>query len=158
MKCTNCGENDAYYHYKYNINGKITEAHLCPDCARKLEGTGELKELNDAFAEVDSMFDDFDRMMQNMWSTPFMGRRLSPFGSYYMPSMVMPRIGTTQRTATNETAETKTETKTERDGIDPELSRKREINALREEMKAAAEREDYEKAAELRDKIKNLES
>ena len=41
--------------------------------------------------------------------------------------------------------------------VDPEIARRREINMLREQMKAAAEKEDYEKAAEIRDKLKELE-
>lgn len=154
MKCTNCGENNACYHYKYNINGKITEAHLCPDCARKMEGTGELKELNDAFAEFDNMFTGFDRMMDNIWGGSFFGRGLSPFSSFGIPSMTMPRI---RIGIPAEKAQEKAETKTQNPAVDPELSKKREINALREQMKAAAENEDYEKAAEIRDKIKKLE-
>ena len=38
MKCTNCGKNNASYHYRYNINGTVTEAHLCPECAAKALG------------------------------------------------------------------------------------------------------------------------
>ena len=33
MKCDRCGKNEATFHYKTNINGRVTEAHLCPDCA-----------------------------------------------------------------------------------------------------------------------------
>ncbi len=35
MKCDRCGKNDATFYYKSNINGRVTETHLCPDCARR---------------------------------------------------------------------------------------------------------------------------
>jgi protein-arginine kinase activator protein McsA len=41
--------------------------------------------------------------------------------------------------------------------VDEEMKRRREINILRERMRVAAEAEEYEKAAELRDAIKKLE-
>jgi protein arginine kinase activator len=40
---------------------------------------------------------------------------------------------------------------------DAELSRRRELNALREQLKIAVEAEEFEKAAELRDKIREFE-
>ena len=48
----------------------------------------------------------------------------------------------------------KPEVKTE---ADPEIVKRREINAIRHQMKMAAEAEDFEKAAELRDKIRGME-
>ena len=36
MKCDRCGKNEATFHYKTNINGRVTEAQLCPDCARAI--------------------------------------------------------------------------------------------------------------------------
>lgn len=158
MKCTNCGNNNACYHYKYNINGNITEAHLCPDCAAKMEGNGEFKELNDMFGQFDSMFSGFDRMFNNVFSDPFFGRTFSPFRSFGMPTLVMPRIAFAVPANATQTEE-KTETGNKADPrVDPELSKKREINALREEMKAAAEAENYEKAAEIRDKLRKMEN
>jgi excinuclease UvrABC helicase subunit UvrB len=41
--------------------------------------------------------------------------------------------------------------------VDAEMQKRREINAIREQMRIAAENEDFEKAAELRDKIKKME-
>ena len=36
MKCENCGKNEVTFVYQSNINGKITEKHLCSECAEKL--------------------------------------------------------------------------------------------------------------------------
>ena len=32
MKCEHCGKNEATFYYKSNINGNVTEHHLCGDC------------------------------------------------------------------------------------------------------------------------------
>lgn len=36
MKCQHCNKNEATTYFKQNINGQITEMHLCEDCAREL--------------------------------------------------------------------------------------------------------------------------
>ena len=43
-------------------------------------------------------------------------------------------------------------------GANPELVRRRELNALREEMSLCIKEENFEKAAEIRDKIRSLEN
>ncbi len=73
MKCTNCGMNNASYHYRYNINGKVTEAHLCPDCAAKMEGKIDGFDFNEAF-------DSFDRIFDDMWSGFFTRPLFGSFG------------------------------------------------------------------------------
>ncbi|MBR7082111.1 MAG: UvrB/UvrC motif-containing protein [Oscillospiraceae bacterium] len=142
MKCENCGKHEANYHYTSNINGAVTEKHLCSECA------GKLGLETDIFAGGGDMFES---MIAGMFGR---SRRLfdafSPFSgmSFSMPTMLLPRI----------------EIKLENNGkeaesaADPELKKAREINALRAQMSAAAEKEDFEKAAEIRDRIRELES
>ena len=36
MRCDRCGRNEATFYYKSNINGKVTQIHLCPQCAEEL--------------------------------------------------------------------------------------------------------------------------
>ena len=36
MRCDRCGKNEATFYYKSNINGKVTQIHLCPQCAEEL--------------------------------------------------------------------------------------------------------------------------
>ena len=43
MKCDRCGKNEATFHYKTNINGRVTEAHLCSDCARAMGYAGPVE-------------------------------------------------------------------------------------------------------------------
>ena len=165
MKCTNCGKNNASYHYKYNINGNVTEAHLCPDCAAKLAPEKEFA------ARTNSMFRDFfndsffgdsfldDGFFGNsMFGQSPMRSMFAPIMTFGIPAMLMPGMeirythpGQVQETGSGEIGSDNNVK------VDPELSRKREINALRHQMKAAAKAEDYEKAAELRDKLRELE-
>ncbi|MBQ7499620.1 MAG: UvrB/UvrC motif-containing protein [Clostridia bacterium] len=35
MLCQNCKKKEAAFYYKQNVNGQISEVHLCADCARK---------------------------------------------------------------------------------------------------------------------------
>ena len=36
MKCSNCGKNNANVSFNQNINGEVTNLHLCEECAHKL--------------------------------------------------------------------------------------------------------------------------
>lgn len=140
MKCTNCGKNEANYHYTSNINGNVTERHLCSECAGKLGHEYDL-------------FEDMDNMFENMLSG-FFGRRsmLSPWGGFsrmMTPTLLMPRVEIVLKNEQQNAAET---------AADPEMQKAREINMLKSQMKEAAEQEDFEKAAEIRDQIKKLET
>lgn len=145
MKCENCGKYEADYHYTSNINGNVTEKHLCSECARKL-GYG-----SDMFYNTGSLIDD---MFDGFFST---GRRsMTPFGTLgmTMPAMLIPQIyinmdGGIPIAAPSEEKNT---------AADPEMKKMREMNILKNQMKTAAENEDFEKAAEIRDKIKKLEN
>ena len=33
MKCENCGKNEVAFVYQSNVNGHVTEKHLCAGCA-----------------------------------------------------------------------------------------------------------------------------
>ena len=161
MKCTNCGKNNASYHYRYNINGTVTEAHLCPECAAKMapnmqlaSGGGMLDSMMRNFFNDDFFGSGF--FGNSLLGDGFFGRSMfSPMMTFGIPAMLMPGVeirypsqGQPQEAPAQEQNNSQ---------VDPELSKRREINALREQMKAAAEAEDYEKAAQLRDQLHKLE-
>lgn len=154
MKCENCGRNEANYHYSSNINGKITEKHLCSECAGKLEtGSDAFAEISEAFEDMFSGFFGSRSIFGDSVLSPFSGMRLR------MPSMMMPRL---ELRIDDGSLETRKEEKNEKTdaasaAADPELKKRREINMLREQMKTAAEREDFEEAARLRDKLREME-
>ncbi|MDR1328693.1 MAG: UvrB/UvrC motif-containing protein [Oscillospiraceae bacterium] len=146
MKCQNCGKNEASFFQRININGNVTETHLCSECAEKLgylDARGfTAKSLFDGFfdepAGVSGFFDAF----------PAAGARMP--GPYNMPRAYMPGHGAAPEAARAAAAEAIPP-------ADAELSRLREINLLRERMRAAAAKEDFEQAMQIREEIKELE-
>ena len=146
MNCDNCKKNEATCHYRMNINGRRAEYHLCADCAREMGIESDV-------------FSDFGSMFRDMFGDFFGGgRALSPWEDFgfRMPTMTVPRLEilldgcpeTSREEQKNDEAK----------GTDPEMSRKRQLNVLRREMKRAAAEENFEKAAEIRDQIRKMES
>lgn len=154
MKCEKCGKNEVNYYYSSNINGKVTERHLCSECAAEFERSKDYFNNNDVFTEMENMFSGM--FGRNTFMNPW-----NDFG-FQMPTMLLPRInimlgGHPAGDVYMDKPEVEEE-KTEKREIDPKMSKRRQLNALRHQMKEAARHEDYEKAAELRDKIKELEN
>ncbi len=153
MKCSHCGKNEVSFTYTSNINGKITREQLCSECAQKL-----------GYADsMGSMFARTERMMNRMMGD-FFGRSLMPFSPFGLPSaerFALPGAGENEPAAERPEASVHPGVEQERDeehgAADPEMSRRRRINALRHQMHAAADREDYETAARLRDELRQLE-
>ena len=168
MKCDKC-ENEAVLHYQSNVNGKRTEYHLCQDCANK-EGFGEMLNFRPAERMMNSFFSDpfFSRpmsLMDNFFSDPFGSLSDGFFGRGLMaPTLSLPHVRVRvddpedycQGTC-NTTKSTEEKTDNIPDDAGEEIRRKREIHALKHQMKAAVKAEEFEKAAELRDKIRELE-
>ncbi len=168
MKCTNCGKNNAVAHYRFELNGEVQEAHLCAECAAKLQPEREfVSGANDLFGDLfDGGFfggDIFGRrlpgsgMLRGFLGTDpfesFFGRAmtLNPFAMLGVPHIEIsfPDAGNTDNRTGGESAKSGV--------VDPELSKKRELNALREQLRLAVEKEEYEKAAELKAKLRALE-
>ena len=132
MKCENCGRNDATFYYRSNVNGRVSEAHLCGDCASAL---GYRTELSGAWDDLLSLLprvaggEDFAPSF-----TPAAHRALH----------ILPSEEEHEQPLLSEQEQR-------------ELRRKRERNALRVALDEALEQEDYEQAAKLRDELKRLE-
>ena len=149
MKCGKCGNNEATFHYKSMINGNVTELHLCPECAAGEEFAGlfDMRSGEEIFGR--SFMYPFAHAM-NAFANP--GSFLnSGFGAPTMPSVPY-RTERTVPEAVPEASEDKIPK-----GVDPELAKRRELHAMKFELKKAVEAEEYEKAAELRDRIRGLE-
>ena len=162
MKCENCGKNEVTFVYQSNINGKVTEKHLCSECAEKLGYTQKIAAHG-------------QRMMQNFFGNsmfgggflddffspqPFlMGRRNwlleDPFDDFFAD---MPAL---QAAPAQQAESAQQEQKTDDLVGKEEQSRfayMRQMNALKMEMKKAVHQENFERAAELRDQIHQLEA
>lgn len=154
MKCNKCGNNNATFHYRANINGQTSETHLCAECAQqagfneeRLFGGGMFGNSMFGGGMFDSMFSDAYRSFLAPAGRGF----FSDFDRFMMPVVAIPRLEMIVRS--DEEAQKEKVTATP----DAELSKRRELNALREQLKSAVEAEEFEKAAELRDKIREFE-
>ncbi len=169
MKCTNCGKNNAVYHYHFNLNGEEQEAHLCAECAGNLAPEREFAaKTREVFGDLfdGGLFggDFFGRgslggnllsgfFGEDPFESFFGSRTWSPFAMLGVPKIEISFPEAQRGLSPSGTAESGKETAQ----VDPELSKKRQLNALRAQMEAAAKNEEYEKAAQLRNRLRALE-
>ena len=158
MKCEHCGKNEVTFVYQSNINGKVTEKHLCGECARELGYSQRIAAHN-------------QNMMQHFFGDSFFGGSLLDDFFTPVPSLMgrmsrmqeslfddffaeMPALGfSSARQAQPEKQE---ELVSEEEKS--RFARLREQNALRQEMKKAVREENFERAAELRDQLRAMEN
>ena len=144
--CDHCHKQNATYYYRTDINGKVTESHLCSDCAGKL-GTEQnfFTEANRMMQDFDEMFDSFLPSFNGFFRTPV-------FSSLFSPrSFFLPEDSEGKKEACAAAVKDKA-------GVDPELEKRRQINMLREQMNEAVSKEDFETAAQIRDRIRAMEN
>ena len=144
MKCDRCGKNEATFYYKSNINGRVTETHLCPNCARAMGYTGSLQ------SRMGSWFDDdwFDRPFRML--EPFFGG----FGDRMLTEFPRP-VNVLEQAQTADPEDTgKDDLLPHDEAMSLALERKR--NALETQLRNAVAEERYEDAARLRDELKSL--
>ena len=139
MKCQHCGTNEATIYYKSTVNGRTTEAHVCPACA------GELG--------YDRALHDLERRSRRMFRQPF-GLLRDPFFDGFASHLLteFPAPGNTLE-------EAKTAQKDEGILSDAEsrtFDLQRQRNALQHALQDAIAAENYEEAARLRDEIRAL--
>ena len=160
MKCENCGKNEVTFVYQSNINGQVTEKHLCSECAEKLGYTQKVashsqRMMQNFFGNSffgDSFFDDFFSPMPSLFGR--MNRLLeNPFDDFFDAMPALSPAVSNQETAQEEKKD---------DLVGKEeqgrFAYMRQMNALKLEMKKAVHQEDFEKAAQLRDQIRALEA
>ena len=160
MKCENCGKNEVTFVYQSNINGKVTEKHLCSECAEKLGYTQKLAAHSRSMMQNffgNSMFgggffDDFFSPMPSLMGR--MNRMLEdPFDDFFADMPALGAAPVQQQEQANQKQD---------DLVGKEEQSRfaymRQMNALKMEMKKAVHQENFERAAELRDQIHQLEA
>lgn len=157
MKCENCGKNEVTFVYQSNVNGKVTEAHLCSDCAEKLGYTQKIaahsQRMMQGFGNLfgGNFFDDFWSPMPRLWGQ--MNQMLeNPFDDFFSD---MPVLGSANQNTVQEPQKQETLVDQKEQS---HFSYLRQLNALKMEMKKAVHQENFERAAELRDQIHDLEN
>jgi protein arginine kinase activator len=156
MKCENCGKNEVTFYYQSNVNGKVEEKHLCSECAEKLGYTQKIHSrgqslMNSMFGG--SLFDDFFSPMPHLLGgmDRFFGEDL--FDDFFRDMPALTAAPVQQQEAPAEEKKDDLVGKEEQS----RFARMRQLNALRMEMKKAVHEENFERAAELRDQIHQLE-
>ena len=175
MICERCKKNEAAFFYHENVNGNEKTYRLCPECAAEMEKKGELKTKN-GFEGFDSIFTD------SVWNDPFksMNALLSGFigGGKQVNAKTCSGCGMTFReladggmagcaecysTFSKELESTFAKLHghvTHRGRLPSRFREKQELKekiaSLEKERDEAVRCEDYEKAAQIRDELKNL--
>ncbi|NYB76057.1 UvrB/UvrC motif-containing protein [Sedimentibacter hydroxybenzoicus DSM 7310] len=160
MLCNECGKNEARVHVTQIINGNKTESHLCEECAKKNQSV-----LNSNF----SMENLFSAMLNNAYNT-----------SAYIPTMTCSKCGMTYEEFRNTGkfgCNNCIDTFKQRimpvvkniQGYEAHMGKipkraggsyriQKDIEKLKSELKSAIEKEEYENAARIRDKIREMEA
>ena len=160
MKCENCGKNEVTFIYQSNINGKVTEKHLCSECAEKLGYTQKIAARNRSMMQSffggsllgNGFFDDFFSPMPSL-----MGRSgwllEDPFDDFFAEMPALSAAPVQQQEEQQQQQNDLVGTAEQR-----RFAYMRQVNALKLEMKKAVHQENFERAAQLRDQIHQLEA
>ncbi|WP_277302010.1 UvrB/UvrC motif-containing protein [Veillonella caviae] len=171
MKCDHCKENEATVHMTNIVNNKKTEQHLCSTCASELQQNGGLSPFS---SFVNDMWDNsfftnefFTNMVypnhllqvQNQQRCPHCGNtfedfnRFGRFGCAHCYDTFEDQIESlVQRIQGSSNYEGKAPSKSSNI-----FKAQYEIKQLRHQLELAIQEEQFEEAARLRDKIKELE-
>jgi len=146
MKCQKCGKNEVNFHYSSNVNGSITETNLCSVCA------------SESGYDIGQMFDS---MFPIRGVSGFMPMAIPMMqANTLLPFIMEPRMGLGTAPVHGQAGScacgcTKSAPGEMDVEVDEKMIKRRELNM---QMRAAVEKEDFETAAVLRDKIKELEA
>jgi protein arginine kinase activator len=168
MLCQSCGQKESCVHITKIINGNKIEMHLCEDCAKQKHDFNISSPMNFGVPLsiqniLDGFFETFPgspKTLNNEVRCTVCEKSLSEFrrhgnlgcGNCYntFKESMMPLI---RRIHGNIEHTGKVPKRT--GGV---LKIKREVDKLKEDLKSLVSNEEYEKAAKLRDEIKELES
>ncbi len=159
MLCQNCKKNEANMHMKRIINGSATEVHLCSDCARSL-GYG------DSFGSFGLGFSDLFSDLLGRTENSISGAsqlRCSLCGKSFNDIAESGRVGCAEcyitfydkllPTLRKVHGKATHQGKVPLNQTEAKSQTNVDIDSLKQELKNAVEREDYELAAKLRDHI-----
>ncbi|MGN0551442.1 MAG: UvrB/UvrC motif-containing protein [Acutalibacteraceae bacterium] len=160
MLCQSCKKNQATTHVKSIVNGEFTEYHLCPECAKKM-GYGSI--FPSAGLDFSSFLGSFldGGLPQRTSATRCKGCGASfsdiartgkvgcadCYDNFY--DELLPSIRKMHGNTTH--------TGKAPGGSSKELRVLNELERAKAELKIAIDKQEFEQAAKLRDKIKELE-
>lgn len=170
MKCQKCNKNEANTHVKRVINGEFEEYHLCSECAKEMGYSNVFSDFTSSFADdFNSLFGSF---FENALPARTQATRCETCGTTYndiastgmmgcancydiFSDRILPTIrrihGNTTHMGKNSISYRKVEDK-------PEDKKQDELTKLKAELDTAIKNQEFEKAAVLRDRIKEKEN
>lgn len=164
MKCQNCHVAEATIHVKEVKNDEVTELHLCEKCAREkgfhaMVEKGKLSIASQLVWMAENLYPEGSSRIGTVKCSEC-GLKYSEFmktGRLGCPvcyqdfgpqlKQILRRVHGTVRHVGKAPG---------KEG--EQFERRREIQELHEKLERAIEREEYEKAAEIRDRIRGMES
>ena len=171
MKCQKCGKNEANTHVKRVINGEFEEYHLCSECAKDMGYSNMFSDFSTSFTDdFNSLFGSF---FENALPARTQATRCETCGTSYndiartgmmgcancydvFADRILPTIrrihGNTTHMGKNSPSYKKIEFEEKPDEVKDD-----ELNKLKDELETAIKNQEFEKAAVLRDKIKEKE-
>ena len=176
MLCERCGKKEATFYYKESVNGTVKAYHLCGDCAAQLQKAGEIQAGfgEDPISKMmnilsgDDFFggdDLFGKLMGSPQKTMERGKSCPLCGGTFHDFVKTGKAGCPRCYETFEAellpSIQRIHGRTAHTGQAParfreENEKKQKIAGLETEQKEAIRTENYEKAAEIRDTLRNL--
>ncbi len=159
MLCDECGKREATFHYSEIINGVTTELHLCEECAKKrgftLPAAFSLADLLGGLVEPEQMpLLETELSCKNCGFTYSNFKKIGLLGCsqcyssfHKMLEPLLKKIHGASKHVGKFPGRRKKEKR----------EKSSDIQLLREKLKDAVAREEFEEAAKLRDKIKEIE-
>ncbi len=175
MLCEKCKKNEATAYIKTNVNGEVHEYHLCGSCAAEMQDSGAFGSLFNFDSMFSPMMSGFD-LVSSLLSSPFggfgtmpsltSGKRCSVCGSDFRSIADSGKVGCPNCYAEFRSRLAPTVRKLhgnvvhcgKHSKVTTSESRQSETEELKKQLAEAVKAENYELAAELRDKIKALEA
>lgn len=163
MKCQSCGKKEATVRYVENINGKKQEMHLCINCANKL-GFADFSDMfSPMFSTIPSFFEDLT--LQEEQKCPSCGytfKNYADTGLFGCPDCydtfsnrldeIFLKLHGKNRHPKFVSKKTSIENISEK-----KVNKDDEIEDLKNQLSVLVKNEEYEKAAIIRDRIKEIE-
>ncbi len=166
MKCQKCGANNANTHVKTIINGEFREYDLCSECAHKMGYTNVFADMDNEFAGLLGSF------FTNVLPARTEATRCEFCGSTYPDIAKTGQVGcancytlfadrlypSIRRIHGNTTHCGKNSGRTAaKQPKAAEMTKEEKIAELKTQLEQAVGEQNFEHAAELRDKIKEME-
>lgn len=138
MLCQACNEKPATFYYSTNINGHITKQHLCATCAKTVEDVRH----------------NFSKNPHSFLEELFHFSPKNPQGhTNALPKSYHPRNGTLGTIPFDPQTFTATKESAIPACADESFMKRRQLNALKTQLKNCIKAENFEQAANLRDEI-----